>query len=54
MNTHLLEILVCPVCKSKLHVQNNQLICKADKLVFAIRDGIPILLENEASPWANS
>lgn len=50
METRLLEILVCPLCKSRLqHDRDHQeLICKADQLAFPIRDGIPVMLENEA------
>lgn len=50
METRLLEILVCPLCKSRLqHDRDNQeLVCKADQLAFPIRDGIPVMLENEA------
>ncbi|MFT2091063.1 Trm112 family protein [Paraglaciecola sp. 2405UD69-4] len=46
----LLEILACPACKGKLIYQakNNQLICKFDRLVFPIREHIPVLLESEA------
>lgn len=52
MQAHLLEILVCPLCKGKLtfHKEEQQLICKADKLAFPIRDGIPVMLESEATP----
>ncbi|OXR48452.1 MULTISPECIES: Trm112 family protein [unclassified Pusillimonas] len=52
MDSHLLEILVCPVCKGPLQhdAQNHELICKADKLAFPVRDGIPVMLENEARP----
>jgi LSD1 subclass zinc finger protein len=50
MESHLLEILVCPLCKGPLHYDrgNQELICSADKLAFPIRDGIPVMLENEA------
>ncbi len=50
MDSHLLEILVCPICKGPLQhdAQNHELVCKADKLAFPIRDGIPVMLENEA------
>ncbi|HLS42462.1 MAG TPA: Trm112 family protein [Paenalcaligenes sp.] len=50
MEPRLLEILVCPVCKSKLKHDrdNNELICKADRLAFPIRDGIAVMLSNEA------
>lgn len=50
MNNALLEILVCPICKGKLHLDKikNELICKVDKLAYPIRDDIPIMLEDEA------
>lgn len=50
METRLLEILVCPLCKSRLHFDREQqeLICKADQLAFPVRDGIPVMLEGEA------
>ncbi len=52
MDPKLLDILVCPVCKSPLiyHKAASELICKADRLAFPIRDGIPVMLENEARP----
>ena len=50
MEAKLLEILVCPVCKGKLvHDKSaGELICKGDRLAFPIRDGIPVMLEDEA------
>lgn len=50
MDPKLLDILVCPLCKSPLIYKKDQqeLICKADRLAFPIRDGIPIMLEDEA------
>jgi uncharacterized protein YbaR (Trm112 family) len=50
MDKRLLDILVCPVCKSKLvyKKQANELICRADRLAFPIRDDIPVMLEEEA------
>lgn len=50
MESRLLEILVCPLCKGRLHhdCDRHELICRADKLAFPIRDGIPVMLENEA------
>ncbi len=50
MDKKLLEILVCPLCKSDLIYQKEpqELICKADRLAFPIRDEIPVMLENEA------
>ena len=46
----LLEILACPICKSKLVYEkaNNELICKADRIAYAIKDDIPVMLEGEA------
>jgi uncharacterized protein YbaR (Trm112 family) len=50
MDPKLLEILVCPLCKGPLvHLKDRQeLVCKADRLAFPIRDGIPVMLEEEA------
>jgi uncharacterized protein YbaR (Trm112 family) len=50
MESRLLEILVCPLCKGPLRHdrERQELVCKADKLAYPIRDGIPIMLENEA------
>ena len=46
----LLEILVCPVTKTTLEYdrERQELISRAARLAFPIRDGIPILLEEEA------
>ena len=50
MDHRLLEIIACPVCNGKLYFnqEKQELICKADRLAFPLRDGIPVLLENEA------
>jgi len=50
MDTKLLEILVCPLCKGPLDYlkERQELVCKPDKLAFPIRDGIPMMLEEEA------
>lgn len=50
MDTRLIELLVCPVCKGPLQrtPHSDHLICRADRLAFPIRDGIPVMLENEA------
>ncbi|WP_299494970.1 Trm112 family protein [uncultured Shewanella sp.] len=49
----LLDIVACPVCKGALAYdkQAQQLVCKFDKLVYPINEGIPVLLENQAQPW---
>ncbi|MGZ8137037.1 MAG: Trm112 family protein [Methylococcaceae bacterium] len=46
----LLDILACPICKSRLRYDKNrqELICRADRLAFPIRDDIPVMLEDEA------
>jgi len=46
----LLDILVCPLCKGTLVYDKAaaELICKADRLAFPIRDDIPVMLEDEA------
>lgn len=50
MDPRLLEILVCPLCKGPLDFvrDKQELVCKADHLAFPIRDGIPVMLEEEA------
>lgn len=50
MDAKLLEILVCPLCKSPLiyHKAEQELICKPDRLAYPIRDGIPVMLADEA------
>ena len=50
MDAKLLEILVCPLCKGpRVHLRERQeLICKADRLAYPIKDGIPVMLEDEA------
>ncbi len=50
MDSKLLNILVCPLCKSPLIYRKaeQELICKADKLAFAIKDDIPVMLADEA------
>ncbi|MET0022917.1 MAG: Trm112 family protein [Sedimenticola sp.] len=49
MDKKLLDILVCPVCKGKLVYQKkaSELICKVDRLAFPVRDGIPVMLQEE-------
>jgi uncharacterized protein YbaR (Trm112 family) len=46
----LLEILVCPITKGtlKLDRDNNELVSESARLAYPIRDGIPILLEDQA------
>ena len=50
MDTKLMALLVCPVTKGPLewHADNKELWSRSARLAYAVRDGIPILLENEA------
>ena len=50
MNPKLLDIHACPLCKSPLRYDKPaaELICKADRLAFPIRGGVPVLLEDDA------
>lgn len=50
MDTRLLDILVCPLCKGPLVFRKAkaELICRADRLAFPIREDIPVMLEDEA------
>ncbi len=52
MDKHLLDILVCPVTKASLvyDKEHQELVCKASRLAYPIRDGIPVMLEEEARP----
>lgn len=50
MEARLLDVLVCPLCKSPLvyDKEAQELICNADKLAYPIRDGIPIMWAEQA------
>jgi uncharacterized protein YbaR (Trm112 family) len=50
LDKNLLDILVCPICKGKLvyPAGRQELICKGCRLAYPIRDGIPVMLEDEA------
>ena len=52
ISKELLDILACPKCKGSIFLNEPQdgLICKQCKLVYEIRDGIPIMLIDEAKP----
>ena len=47
MDKRLLEILVCPLCKGKLILKEDELLCRFDRIAYPIRDGIPVMLEQE-------
>lgn len=50
MDTKLLELLVCPVTKGPLEFDRNkqELVSRSARLAYPVRDGMPIMLENEA------
>jgi uncharacterized protein YbaR (Trm112 family) len=50
MDTRLMDLLVCPLCKGPLHHAHatHELVCNVDRLAFPIRDGIAVMLETEA------
>jgi uncharacterized protein YbaR (Trm112 family) len=52
MDKRLLELLVCPICKGPLRNAGSgnalELVCRADRLAYAVRDGIPMMLPEEA------
>jgi len=50
MDAQLLSILVCPVCKGKLEYdrENQELISRAENLAYPVRDGVPVLLVDQA------
>ena len=54
MDPKLLEILVCPLCKGPLAWRKDasELICKGDRLAYPVKDGIPVMLEEEARTLA--
>ena len=50
MDTKLLELLVCPVTKGPLKYdrEKQELISRSARLAYPVRDGLPVMLENEA------
>lgn len=48
MDKRLLAILVCPLCKGQLLLKKQELICQFDSIAFPIKEGIPVMLEQEA------
>lgn len=52
MDKRLLELLVCPVCKGPVRSvgsgNTQELICRPDRLAYAVRDDIPLMLPEEA------
>jgi uncharacterized protein YbaR (Trm112 family) len=52
ISKELLDILACPKCKGDIHLSDKQdgLICKTCKLLYPIKDDIPVMLIDEAIP----
>ena len=52
ISKELLDILACPKCKGDIYLNDSQdgLICDKCKLLYEIRDDIPIMLIDEAKP----
>jgi uncharacterized protein YbaR (Trm112 family) len=52
MDKRLLELLVCPICKGPLRTSGTgnsmELVCRPDRLAYGVRDGIPVMLPEEA------
>jgi uncharacterized protein YbaR (Trm112 family) len=54
MDARLLEILVCPICKGPLDYRKPaaELVCKACRLAYLVKDDIPVMLQDEARALA--
>lgn len=58
LDHRLLDLMVCPICKGPLKPRRGgelrpvELVCPADRLAFPIRDGLPVMLEDEARALA--
>lgn len=52
LDQQLLEVLVCPKCKGRLEyrIADHALDCGVCRLRYHVRDGIPVMLVDEASP----
>ena len=50
MDSRLLDIVACPICRGKLKFDkaNQELICKLDALAFQIHDDIPLMIAEQA------
>jgi uncharacterized protein YbaR (Trm112 family) len=55
LDSKLLDILACPLCKGPLAWHRDQavLVCRAERLAYPVRDGIPVMLEEEARKLAS-
>ena len=53
LDKKLLDLLVCPVSKGPLEQISDELVCKVSKLAYPIKDGIPVMLPEEARDLSN-
>ena len=53
LDKKLLDLLVCPVSKGPLEQIGDELVCKVSKLAYPIKDGIPVMLPEEARDLSN-
>ena len=51
MDEKLLEVLACPICKGKVEWKDDKIICPKCKKYYPIRDGIPVMLIEEAKDY---
>ncbi|MDD5454105.1 MAG: Trm112 family protein [Candidatus Ratteibacteria bacterium] len=51
MDRELLEVLACPKCKKSIEWKDEKLICGNCKKYYPIRDGIPVMLIEEAKDY---
>jgi uncharacterized protein len=51
LDKELLEILACPACKSSIKEEGEWLLCSKCRLKFPIRNGIPVMLLDEAQKF---
>lgn len=56
IDDELKAMLVCPACKGDLIYEDNdtRIVCPACRKVYPVRDGIPVMLINEAQPWSGT
>ena len=56
LSKELLEILACPKCKGEIFLNGagDGLICKSCRLVYQIKDDIPVMLIDEGDKWINT
>jgi len=52
INKELLDVLACPKCKGEVHLNSTEdgLICEGCKIMYEIKDDIPIMLTEDAKP----